>query len=136
MPYWLLKTEPETFSWQDQLARGTNGECWDGVRNHQAAKHLRQMQLGDQALFYHTGKDKSIQGIVTVIKTAFPDPSDATGRFVAVQVQAVKPLPRPVTLAQIKAETTLADCLLVRQSRLSVMPITTSQWRTILRLAA
>jgi predicted RNA-binding protein with PUA-like domain len=134
--YWLLKSEPDTWSWDDQVSRGDAGEIWDGVRNHQAANFLRSMQRGDHAFFYHSGKQRSIVGEVDIVEPAFPDPSDASGKFVAVRVRALRPLPRSVTLAELRAETSLADLLLLRHTRLSVSPITPAQWRTIQKLAS
>jgi predicted RNA-binding protein with PUA-like domain len=136
MAHWLLKSEPETWSWHQQVARGNRGEIWDGVRNHQAAGFLRRMKRGDHAYFYHSGKERRIIGIVEVIESAFPDPTDPSGKFVAVKVRAVSPLPRPVALAEIKAESRLADLLLLRQSRLSVMPLTLAHWKIIQKLAS
>ena len=135
MACWLLKTEPEEFSWQQLCAAGAGGEIWNGIRNHQAAGYLRRMQAGDQAFIYHTGKEKRIVGIGEVLGECFPDVDDASGRFVAVSVRAYEALVRPVTLAAIKAHTTLADFMLLRQGRLSVMPVTAAQWCEVLALA-
>lgn len=129
MTYWLLKTEPEEFSWADQLKRKV--EPWSGVRNAQARNFMREMKKGDQAFFYHTGDEKQVVGIVEVVKTFYPDPADDTGRWGLVDVKAVMPMPKPVTLAAIKTEPKLADLLLVRHSRLSVMPIPDAAWRLI-----
>ena len=104
MAYWLLKTEPETFSWNDQVKRGAKGEPWSGVRNFVARGNLKGMKKGEFAFFYHTGAEKQIVGIVEVIREAYPDPTDSEGKFLAVDVKAVEPLPKPVTLAAIKAE--------------------------------
>ena len=134
MACWLLKTEPEEFSWAALEACGAPGEVWDGIRNHQAAAYLRAMRKGDQAFIYHTGKEKSIVGIATVIAEAFADAKDDSGRFVAVKVSAAKALAKPVTLATLKATPALQDCVLLRQGRLSVMPITEAEWRSILPL--
>src|SRR5437660_6855027 len=131
MAYWLLKTEPETFSWDDQVARGAKGEPWTGVRNYRAREHLKAMKNGDRAFFYHTGDEKQVVGIVEVIREAYPDPTDETGKFVTVDVKALKPFPKAVTLAAVKAEPRLKDMLLVKQSRLSVMPVTDAEWRII-----
>jgi predicted RNA-binding protein with PUA-like domain len=133
--YWLLKTEPDTFSWAQQVALGRKGGIWDGVRNHQAAGYLREMAAGDLAFVYHTGGDRCIVGIVEVTRSHFPDPTDPLGRFVSVMVRALKPLPRPVTLAELKTKPQLDEFLLVRQPRLSVMPVTRSHWRYIMNLA-
>ncbi len=113
MAYWLLKTEPEEFSWDDQVKRGAKGEPWTGVRNFTARRHLKEMKKGDRAFFYHTGDEKQIVGIVEVIREAYPDPTDEKGVFEAVDVKAVKPLPKPVTLAAVKAEPRLKDMALV-----------------------
>jgi predicted RNA-binding protein with PUA-like domain len=130
---WLVKSEPETFSWADQMRNGV--EPWTGVRNALAAKHLRGMRKGDQAFFYHSVTGKEIVGIVEVVREAYPDPTDDTGRgWVSVDVKAVAPLPKPVTLAAIKAEPALADLALVRQGQLSVMPVAEAHWRTICAL--
>ena len=129
MRYWLLKSEPATWSWQDQVAAGT--DCWDGVRNHQAANNLKAMEPGDRAFFYHSQKGKEIVGIVEVARSYYPDPSDASGRFGMVDVTALKPMTRPVSLQTIKDDPILAEMALVRQSRLSVMPVTQDQWRRI-----
>jgi predicted RNA-binding protein with PUA-like domain len=132
MNYWLVKSEPETWSWDDQVAKKV--EHWDGVRNHQAANNIKAMKVGDRAFFYHSGGERAIVGIVRVVKTYYPDPSDASGRFGMVDVEAVAPLKAPVTLAQIKAEPALARLALVRQSRLSVMPVDAESWKRICRL--
>ncbi len=136
MNYWLMKSEPATWSWQDQKKRGAKGEMWDGVRNHQAANFMKAMKKGDLVFFYHSGKEREIVGIVEVIKEHYPDPTDSTERFVAVTVKAKQDLENPVSLAKIKAEKKLSDILLVKQSRLSVMPITAKDWRIILSMAA
>ncbi len=128
-----MKSEPDVFSWADLVAKEV--EPWDGVRNYQAAANLKAMQIGDQAFFYHSNIGKEIVGICRIVRTAYPDPTDATGRFVMVDVVPDVALKRPVSLAQIKADTVLADIPLIRQSRLSVMPITPAHWRHILRLA-
>lgn len=121
MAYWLIKTEPGTWSWQDQVAAGET--CWDGVRNHQAANNLKAMRTGDRALFYHSGAEKAVVGVVEVVREYHPDPSDGSGRFGMVDVRTLAPLPRPVGLAAIKADGRLDHLGLVRQSRLSVMPV-------------
>lgn len=131
MQTWLIKSEPGSWSWDDQVARGDKGEHWDGVRNHQAAKNLKAMKVGDRAFFYHSVDEKRIVGIVEVIREAYPDPSDPTGRFVMVDVKAVTPVPKPVTLADIKSDPDLQDLPLVRQSRLSVVPIPAEAWKKI-----
>jgi predicted RNA-binding protein with PUA-like domain len=134
MAYWLLKTEPEEFSWDDQVKRGAKGETWSGVRNFTARRHLKEMKKADQAFFYHTGDEKQIVGIVEVIREAYPDPTDPKGVFVAVDVRAVKPLPKPVTLAGIKAEPRLKDMALAKYPRLSVQPVTPQEWKIVCRM--
>jgi predicted RNA-binding protein with PUA-like domain len=134
MTYWLLKTEPETFSWDDQVKRGAKGEPWTGVRNHTAKQNLMKMKKGDRAFFYHSGEDREIVGIVEVMREHYPDPTDPTGKFVAVDVKALKPLPKPVTLAEIKAEPRLKDMALVKFSRLSVQPVTAPEWAIVCRM--
>src|SRR6266852_3807388 len=136
MAYWLLKTEPETFSWDDQVKRGGKGEPWTGVRRYRAREHLKAMRLGDHAFFYHTGKEKQVVGIVEVIREAYPDPTDADGAFVAVTVRSVKPLPKPVTLAAVKAEPRLEDMALVKYSRLSVQPVADREWKIVCAMGA
>ena len=129
MAHWLMKSEPGTWSWDDQVRDGVAE--WDGVRNHQASNNLKAMQPGDLAFFYHSVNEKRIVGIVEVVKTYYPDPSDPSGRFGMVDVKAIRPMTRPVTLAEIKAEPRLADIALVRQSRLSVMPIEDEHWQLL-----
>lgn len=132
MATWLVKSEPDTWSWDDMVkAKATE---WDGVRNNQAALHLKAMRKGDQALFYHSGEERRVVGIVQVTKEAYPDPGDPAGRFVMVDVKAVKPVPRPVTLAAIKADPRFKDFALVKFSRLSVMPVAPEHWKAILAL--
>jgi len=132
--YWLLKTEPAEFSWDDLVRRGAQGEVWNGVRNHQAAGYLRAMRKGDLAFVYHTGAERRVVGIAEVIRESFPDPDDTSGRFVAVTVRAVEPLAAPVPLSAIKRCPALAECALVRQARLSVMPLDAAEWRALLAL--
>jgi predicted RNA-binding protein with PUA-like domain len=134
MAYWLLKSEPSSFSWDDQVHRGPKGEPWTGVRNHTAKRNLVAMKRGDRAFFYHSVDEKRIVGIVEVIRESYPDPTDSTHAFVAVDVRAVSPLPHPVTLVDIKAEPRLADMVLVHLSRLSVQPVTPAQWRLVCRM--
>ena len=131
MAYWLLKTEPEEFSWGDQVARGAKGEPWSGVRNFRARSNLKKMKKGERAFFYHTGKEKQVVGIVEVIREAYPDPTDAEGVFVAVTVRSIRPLPAPVTLAAVKAERSLADMALAKYARLSVQPVTEREWKIV-----
>ena len=135
MAYWLLKTEPEEFSWDDQVKRGAKGEVWTGVRNFTARRHLQAMKKGDRAFFYHTGDEKQVVGIGEVIREAFPDPSAKKDEgWVAVQTVADKPLPKPVTLAAVKAEPKLKDMALVKYSRLSVQPVTADEWKQVCKM--
>ncbi|HER20490.1 MAG TPA: EVE domain-containing protein [Chromatiales bacterium] len=129
MAYWLMKTEPGAWSWEDQVNAGTAE--WDGVRNYQAANNMKTMRKGDRAFFYHSVNEKRIVGIVEIAREYYPDPSDSSGRFGMVDVRAVKPMNRPVTLADIKAEPRLQHLDLIRQSRLSVMPVDEDAWKLI-----
>lgn len=133
MAHWLLKSEPFKFSW-DQLVKDGRTH-WDGVRNHQAAINLKAMAVGDTAFFYHSNEGKEIVGIAEVVRTAYPDPSDEAGRFVMVDVAPVEPVKRPVTLAEMKATPALADLALIRQSRLSVVPVSDEHWSIIMAMA-
>jgi predicted RNA-binding protein with PUA-like domain len=134
MAYWLLKSEPSSWSWDQQVAAGAKGTFWSGVRNHTAKGHLKAMKRGDQAFFYHSGDDKAVVGIVEVIKEYYPDHTDETGKFGMVDVKAVEALPRPVTLAEIKKDPKLKDMALIKYSRLSVQPVTDEEWRLIRRM--
>ena len=134
MKYWLLKTEPEEWSWQQQVKSGNRGIEWSGVRNFQAAKNLRNMKIGDKCFFYHTGKTKSIIGVVNVIKEAFLDKSDKTQKFVSVTVKALYPLKREVSLQKIKKNKDYRDFSLVKQSRLSVMKVDLKYWKKICKM--
>jgi predicted RNA-binding protein with PUA-like domain len=131
MAYWLLKTEPETFGWEHQVAKGKKGEPWTGVRNFRARSNLKEMKLGERAFFYHSGKTKEIVGIVKVIREAYKDPTATEGPWVAVDVEAVEPFKKPVTLAQVKADSRFKDMALVKYSRLSVQPVTDKEWKDI-----
>jgi predicted RNA-binding protein with PUA-like domain len=131
--YFLVKSEPDTYSFDDLKRDGKT--VWDGVRNFTARGHLKEMKLGDQVLFYHSGESKDVVGIAEVAKESFPDASDETGRFLAVELKYVRPLNSPVTLAALKAEPSLQDLKMVRQGRLSVSPVTPGEWKAILRLA-
>ena len=133
MAYWLLKSEPFKYSWDMKVRDGRTH--WDGVRNHQAAINLKAMQVGDQAFFYHSNEGKEIVGIVEIVRTAYPDPSDPAGRFVMVDVSPVRPVARPVTLAEMKASPELSELALIRQSRLSVVPVSDAHWSLILTMA-
>ncbi len=134
MAYWLFKSEPSTWSWQDQLARGEAGEEWDGVRNYQARNNMRLMKVGDRGFFYHSQKEKAIVGIVEVINEAHPDSTTDDPRWECVDIKAVQSLPRPVTLAMCKQDPRLADMVLVNNSRLSVQPVTEQEWQVICEL--
>ena len=134
MAYWLFKTEAETFSWEDQLKAGPKGEEWSGVRNALAQKHMRAMKTGDLGFFYHSGGEKRIVGVVRVVAEAHPDSTDATGRWHCVDVEAVEPMPEPVTLAGVKAEPKLAEMALVKNSRLSVQPVSAGEWGLVCRM--
>lgn len=131
MNYWLFKSEPDTWGWPDQVARGATGEEWNGVRNYQARNFMRDMALGDRGFFYHSQKDKAIVGTVEVIATSHPDSTTDDPRWDCVDIKALVPMARPVTLDQIKAHPELSDMVLVRNSRLSVQPVTPEQWRLI-----
>ena len=131
MAYWLLKSEPDEWSWDQQKAEGRKGAEWGGVRNFQARNNMRAMQKGDFGFFYHTGEEKRVVGIVKVVKEAHHESTDPTGQWECVDVAAVSALPRPVTLAEIKAEPKLKSMVLVRNSRLSVQPVTEAEWRKI-----
>ena len=135
MTHWLIKTEPSSWSWEQQVAADAKGTEWSGVRNHLAKKHLQEMKVGDEAFFYHSGEQKAVVGIVDITKAYHPDPTDKTGVFGMVDVKALKPLGRPVTLGEIKADTRLKDMVLVKSSRLSVQPVTEAEWRAVLALA-
>jgi len=135
MAYWLFKSEPSTWSFEQQLAAGAAGTFWNGVRNHLAKQQMMAMQLGDRGFFYHSNEEKAIVGVVEVIKRYYPDQTDPSGKFGMVDVRAVKPLKRKVTLADIKAEPRLADMVLVKNSRLSVQPVTEDEWRIVMALA-
>jgi predicted RNA-binding protein with PUA-like domain len=134
MAHWLMKSEPETFSWADLKARGGKGEPWDGVRNYQARNNMRAMKVGDRGFFYHSGEAREIVGLLEVIASAHPDPKDGSGTWECVDVKAVLDLPRPVTLDAIKANPTLADMMLVKNSRLSVQPVAPSEWAEVCRM--
>lgn len=132
MKYWLMKSEPSAWSWADQVKKKV--ESWNGVRNYQAANNMKAMSLGDRAFFYHSVDEKQIVGIVEVCRLYYPDPTDETGRFGMVDVKALMPLKTPVTLAQIKAEPKLQALPLIRQSRLSVLPVDAASWKLICKM--
>jgi predicted RNA-binding protein with PUA-like domain len=131
--HWLVKSEPDTYSFDDLQKDGKT--VWDGVRNHAAAAHLKAMKVGDQVLFYHSQEGKDVVGVAQVAKEAFPDASDPTGKFVAVELTPVRKLPRSVTLAEMKATPALSEMPMLRQGRLSVSPVSDAEWSTILKMA-
>ncbi|BAQ71200.1 ubiquinol-cytochrome c reductase, iron-sulfur subunit [Rhodovulum sulfidophilum] len=131
MAFWLFKSEPNTWGWDDQVAKGAAGEEWDGVRNYQARNNMRAMKIGDRGFFYHSLSEKAVVGIVEVIAEAHPDSKADDPRWECVDIKAVTPLPRPVTLDMCKAEPRLADMVLVNNSRLSVQPVTEEEWRIV-----
>jgi predicted RNA-binding protein with PUA-like domain len=133
MAYWLVKSEPDAYSWDQQVADGVTP--WTGVRNHAAKLNLQAMKRGDRAFFYHSNIGKEVVGVVEVVREAFPDPTAEEGSpWVSVDMKAVAPMPKPVTLAAIKAEPSLAGIALVRLSRLSVQPVTAAEWKTICQM--
>jgi predicted RNA-binding protein with PUA-like domain len=132
--YWLFKSEPSAWSWTQQLEAGAKGTSWNGVRNHAAKLNMMAMRRGEQGFFYHSNEGKAVVGIVEVVKEYHPDPTDETGRFGMVDLRAVKPLPKPVTLEAIKAEPRLHGMALVTHSRLSVQPVTAEEWRVVCAL--
>jgi predicted RNA-binding protein with PUA-like domain len=134
MAYWLFKSEPSKWSWDQQVAAGEAGTFWNGVRNHLAKNQLQAMQVGERGFFYHSNEGKAVVGIVEVIKPYYPDHTDETGRFGMVDVKAVQPLREPVTLEAIKAQPELADMALIRNSRLSVQPVTDAEWAIVCRM--
>lgn len=134
MAHWLLKSEPNSWSWQQQVEAGARGTPWNGVRNHSAKQNLMAMKVGDQAFFYHSGEGKEIVGIVAVTKPYYPDPTDETGTFGIVDVRADKPLKTSVSLTAIKAEPRLKDMVLVNNSRLSVQPVTEAEWKLVCKM--
>ena len=131
--YWLLKSEPDAWSWDNQVKAGAS--MWDGVRNYQARNNLKKMKKNDLCFFYHSVTERSIVGIVKVVKEYYPDPTDKTGRFVVVDVKAIKKLKNPVSLDQIKENSKLQDIALVKQSRLSVMPLKKTEWEIIIKMS-
>ncbi len=135
MAYWLFKSETSTWSWDQQVAKGETGEEWDGVRNYQARNFMREMRIGDQGFFYHSQKHREIVGIVEVIAEAHPDSTTQDERWECVDIKAVKSLPQPVHLDQIKGNERLADMVLVKNSRLSVQPVTDDEWKIILSMS-
>ena len=135
MAYWLFKSEPSTWSWDDQIKAGDKGTQWDGVRNYQARNNMDAMKIGDLGFFYHSVKEKSIVGIVQVVKEHYPDPTDITNKFVVVDVKALTKLNKPVTLENIKKNHKLKNIALIKQNRLSVMPLSKIEWDEIIRIS-
>jgi predicted RNA-binding protein with PUA-like domain len=135
MAYWLFKSEPGTWSWDDQIKAGRKGTEWDGVRNFQARNTMSAMTTGDLGFFYHSGEEKAVVGIVEVVKEAHPDSTDPDGRWTCVDIAAAEPLARPVTLEEIKAAEDLAAMALVRNSRLSVQPVTDTEWQRVIEMS-
>ena len=134
MAYFLLKSEPDTWSYEDQKKKGAKGDAWTGVRNFTARRHLKEMKKGDRAFFYHTGDEKAVVGIVEVLREAYPDPTAKGEPWVVVDVKTVEALPRPVTLAAVKDEAKLKDMALVKYSRLSVQPVTDAEWKLVCQM--
>ena len=135
MNYWLFKSEPSSWSWADQLKKGAKGEGWDGVRNYQASNNMKKMKIGEKGFFYHSVSEKQIMGIVEIIKEYYPDPSDNTKKFGMVRVKALKSLPTPVTLPMLKSNKSLSEFQMIKQNRLSVVPVTKQEWETICEMA-
>lgn len=135
MAYWLFKSEPSTWSWDDQVAKGDDGEEWDGVRNYQARNFMREMKIGDLGFFYHSQKDKAIVGVVEVIAEAHPDSTTEDDRWECVDIKAVRPVQTPVTLEMVKQDERLAEMALLRNSRLSVQPVRQEEWSILCDLA-
>ena len=135
MNYWLFKSEPSSWSWQDQLKRGEKGEGWDGVRNYQASNNMKKMKIGDQGFFYHSVTEKKIVGIVEVIKEYMSDPTDETKRFGMVTVKALKSLNKGVSLKDLKENKKLINFVMLKQNRLSVLPVSTKEWDIICKMA-
>jgi len=135
MAYWLMKSEPDAWSWDQQVAKGAKGEAWTGVRNHTAKLNLMKMKKGDRAFFYHSNIGKEIVGILEIVREHFPDPTAEAGSpWVVVQVKALEPVPKPVTLEAIKAESKLTDMALLKYSRLSVQPVTAEEWKLVCKM--
>ena len=134
MNYWLFKSEPGTWGWDDQVARGDKGEPWDGVRNYQARNNMIAMKKGDLGFFYHSVHEKRVVGIVEVIKEYEPDPTDEKGKFGLVTIRAVETVPTPITLDDVKAEPKLKDMVLVNNTRLSVQPVASAEWKLVRKM--
>jgi predicted RNA-binding protein with PUA-like domain len=134
MQTWLFKSEPDAFSWDNLVARGPKGESWDGVRNYQARNNMRKMQVGDLGFFYHSNEGKEVVGVCRVIATVHPEAKDDSGKWECVDVAAVTPVPKPVTLDAVKLNPKLSGMMLVVNSRLSVQPVTADEWKEVCRM--
>jgi len=134
MKYWLVKSEPSVWSWDQQVAKGAKGEAWTGVRNHSAKLNMIAMKKGDRAFFYHSNEGKEVVGIVEIVREHYPDPTDESGKFVCVDIAADKPFKKPVTLVAVKAEERLAEMALLKLSRLSVQPVTAEEWKIVCKM--
>jgi predicted RNA-binding protein with PUA-like domain len=134
MAYWLLKTEPEEYSWDDLKKKAAKGDAWTGVRNFTARNHLKAMNTGDRVFIYHTGDEKQVVGMAEVVRESYLDPTDEKGVFLSVDVKTLDPLPKPVTLAAVKADKKLADMALVKYGRLSVQPVTDAEWKIVCKM--
>lgn len=134
MAYWLLKTEPEEYSWTDLKKKGAKGDAWTGVRNFTARNHLKAMKKGDRAFVYHTGGEKQVVGVAEIVRESYPDPTDEKGAFLSVDLKAAVPVPKPVTLAAVKVDKKLAGMALVKYGRLSVQPVTEAEWKLVCRM--
>jgi predicted RNA-binding protein with PUA-like domain len=132
--YWLMKSEPSTWSWDQQVAKGAKGEAWTGVRNHSAKLFMMQMKKGDRAFFYHSNEGKEIVGVAEIVREHYPDPTDESGKFVCVDIKADRPLKTPVTLAAVKLEKRLSEMALIKLSRLSVQPVTEAEWKIVCKM--
>jgi len=135
MQYWLFKSEPSSWSWKNQLEKGDIGEDWDGVRNHQAKNNMKKMKIGDKGFFYHSVSEKKIVGIVEIIKEYYPDPTDSSKKFGMVKVKALQSLRKPVSLADIKNNKKLNNFVMLKQNRLSVLPVLKEEWKIICKMA-
>jgi predicted RNA-binding protein with PUA-like domain len=134
MVYWLLKTEPEEYSWDDLKEKGAKGDAWTGVRNFTARGNMKAMKKGDRAFIYHTGDEKQVVGVAEVVRESYPDPTDKEGKFLSVDVKTREALPKPVTLAAVKADKKLAAMALVKYGRLSVQPVTDAEWKLVCKM--
>ena len=134
MAYWLLKSEPDVWSYDDQKKKGAKGDAWTGVRNFTARRHLQEMKKGDRAFFYHPGDEKAVVGVVEVLREAYPDPTAKGEPWVVVDVKTVEALPTPVTLAAVKSEKKLKDMALVKYARLSVQPVSDAEWKLVRKM--